>query len=167
MRLQPLAPGFHRQSRRPGRRAARPVSKSIPRLAPVTHRSTSDIIASGVSELGTVAFTEPLIDAFRDNPPIIVGGSGLMGIAVMARPEITDAEPHATRLARNGAVMLSDGTELWGNPFPDTVLVATARFLESRPEHVSANGHTREAAGTTGCRWRDKARSIRECAVHQ
>ena len=51
---------------------------------------------------------------------------------------ITVAEPHATRLARNGAVLLSDGTELWGDPFPDTVLVATARFLESRPEHVSA-----------------------------
>ena len=167
----------------------------VPRFT--TLSSTSDIIASGVSELGTVAFTEPLIDAFRDNPPIIVGGSGLMGITVMAQPEITDAgqlkgrragtfrrdplevllhdalavhglgfddleivylddiedalaefengtidaitlaEPHATRVARNGAVMLSDGTELWGDPFPDTVLVATSEFLESRPEHVS------------------------------
>ena len=168
----------------------------VPRFT--TLSSTSDIIASGVSELGTVAFTEPLIDASRDNPPIIVGGSGLMGITVMAQPEITDAgqlkgrkagtfrrdplevllhdalavhglgfgdleivylddieealaefengaidaitlaEPHATRLARNGAVMLSDGTELWGDPFPDTVLVATAEFLGSRPEQVSA-----------------------------
>ena len=168
----------------------------VPRFT--TLSSTSDIIASGVSDLGTVAFTEPLIDASRDNPPIIVGGSGLMGITVMARPEITNAgqlkgrkagtfrrdplevllhdalavhglgfgdleivylddtedaladfengaidaitvaEPHATRLSRNGAVLLSDGTELWGDPFPDTVLVATARFLESRPEHVSA-----------------------------
>ena len=35
-------------------------------------------------------------------------------------------------------MLLSDGTELWGNPFPDTVLVATAGFLESRPEQVSA-----------------------------
>lgn len=163
-----------------------------------TLSSSSDIIASGESDLGTVAFTEPLIDASRDNPPIIVGGSGLMGIAVMAHPGIADAgrlkgrkagtfrrdplevllhdalavhglgfddleiaylddiedaladfengtidaitvaEPHATRLAQSGAVMLSDGTELWGNPFPDTVLVATAGFLESRPEHVSA-----------------------------
>ena len=34
--------------------------------------------------------------------------------------------------------MLSDGTELWGDPFPDTVLVATSEFLESRPEQVSA-----------------------------
>jgi NitT/TauT family transport system substrate-binding protein len=168
----------------------------VPRFT--TLSSTSDIIASGVSELGTVAFTEPLIDAGRDNPPIIVGGSGLMGITVMAQPEITDAgqlkgrkagtfrrdplevllhdvlavhglgfddleivylddiedalaefengtidaitlaEPHATRVARNGAVMLSDGTELWGDPFPDTVLVATTEFLESRPEQVSA-----------------------------
>ena len=168
----------------------------VPRFT--TLSSTSDIIASGVSDLGTVAFTEPLIDASRDNPPIIVGGSGLMGITVMAQPEITDAgqlkgrragtfrrdplevllhdalavhglgfddleivylddiedalaefengtidaitlaEPHATRVARNGAVMLSDGTELWGDPFPDTVLVATSEFLESRPEQVSA-----------------------------
>ena len=163
-----------------------------------TLSSSSDIIASGESDLGTVAFTEPLIDASRDNPPIIVGGSGLMGITVMAQPGIADAgqlkgrragtfrrdplevllhdalavhglgfddleivylddiedaladfengaidaitvaEPHGTRLARNGAVLLSDGTELWGDPFPDTVLVATAEFLESRPEQVSA-----------------------------
>ena len=163
-----------------------------------TLSSSSEIMESGVSELGTVAFTEPLIDASRDNPPIIVGGSGLMGITVMARPGITDAgqlkgrragtfrrdplevllhdalaihglgfddleivylddiedaladfengaidaitvaEPHATLLAQKGAVLLSDGTELWGNPFPDTVLVATAGFLESRPEQVSA-----------------------------
>ena len=168
----------------------------VPRFT--TLSSTSDIIASGDSDLGTVAFTEPLIDASRENPPIIVGGSGLMGITVMARPEIADAgqlkgrkagtfrrdplevllhdalavhglgfddleivylddiedaladfengtidaitvaEPHATRLARNGAVLLSDGTELWGDPFPDTVLVATTEFLESRPEQVSA-----------------------------
>ena len=163
-----------------------------------TLSSTSDIMESGVSELGTVAFTEPLIDASRDNPPIIVGGSGLMGITVMAQPGVADAgqlkgcragtfrrdplevllhdalaahglgfddleivylddiedaladfengtidaitvaEPHATRLARSGAVLLSDGTELWGNPFPDTVLVATAGFLASQPERVSA-----------------------------
>ncbi|MDD9983073.1 MAG: ABC transporter substrate-binding protein [Gammaproteobacteria bacterium] len=168
----------------------------VPRFT--TLSSSSDIIASGTSNLGTVAFTEPLIDACRDNPPIIVGGSGLMGIAVMAQPGIADAgqlkgrragtfrrdplevllhdalavhglgfddleivylddiedaladfgngtldaitvaEPHATLLARNGAVLLSDGTELWGNPFPDTVLVATSGLLESRPEHVSA-----------------------------
>ena len=163
-----------------------------------TLSSTSDIMASGVSEIGTVAFTEPLIDASRDNPPIIVGGSGLMGITLVAQPgiahagelkgrkagtfrrdplevllhdalavhglgfddleivylddiedaladfesgtidAITLAEPHATRVARNGAVMLSDGTELWGDPFPDTVLVATAEVLESRPEQVSS-----------------------------
>ena len=138
--------------------------------------ATADILESGISELGTVAFTEPLIDAFRPNPPIIVGGSGLMGITIMAQPEITSvgqleglkagtfrrdplevllhdalaafegrridaitlAEPHASRIRRLGAVQLSDGTELWGEPFPDTVLVATVGFLEAKPDLVSA-----------------------------
>ncbi len=51
---------------------------------------------------------------------------------------ITLAEPHGSRVRRLGAVELSDGTELWGNPFPDTVLVATAEFLAAKPELVSA-----------------------------
>ena len=159
---------------------------------------TADICESGVSELGTMAFTEPLSDASRPNRPIIVGGSGLMGITIMAKPEnmsvgqlkglkagtfrrdpleillhdalaahglgfddleiiyfddindalanfdsrridaITLAEPHAPRIRRLGAVQLSDGTELWGDPFPDTVLVATAYFIEAKPGLVSA-----------------------------
>ncbi len=168
----------------------------VPRFT--TLSSSADILESGLSELGTVAFTEPLIDAFWPNPPIIVGGSGLMGITIMAQPEITSvgqlkglkagtfrrdpmevllhdalathglgfgdleivylddiddaldafesrridaitlAEPHASRIRRLGAVQLSDGTELWGNPFPDTVLVATAGFLAAKPDLVSA-----------------------------
>jgi ABC-type nitrate/sulfonate/bicarbonate transport system substrate-binding protein len=51
---------------------------------------------------------------------------------------ITLAEPHASRLRAAGAVQLSDGTDLWGTPFPDTVLVASARFMQERPETVSA-----------------------------
>lgn len=163
-----------------------------------TLSTSADIVESGLSELGTVAFTEPLIDAFGPNPTVIVGGSGLMGITIMAQPgftsvgqlkglkvgtfrrdplevllhdalvanglafdavevvylddidgalatfenrqidAITLAEPHASRVRRLGAVQLSDGTELWGNPFPDTVLVATRRFLDAKPELVSA-----------------------------
>jgi ABC-type nitrate/sulfonate/bicarbonate transport system substrate-binding protein len=163
-----------------------------------TLSSSADFVESGLSQLGTVAFTEPLIDATKSNPTVIVGGSGLMGVTVMAQPGITGigelkgrtvgtfrrdplevllhdalaayglgfagveivylddiddalddferrrldaitlAEPHASRVRRQGAVELSDGTELWGNPFPDTVLVATAEFLESRPDLVSA-----------------------------
>ncbi len=176
--------------------AAEGLEVEVPRFT--TLSSTADILESGLSELGTVAFTEPLIDAFRPNPPIIVGGSGLMGITIMAQPEIasvgqleglkvgtfrrdpmevllhdalaandlgfddveivylddiddalaefesrrlsaiTLAEPHATYIRRFGAVQLSDGTELWGNPFPDTVLVATAGFLAAKPDLVSA-----------------------------
>ncbi len=168
----------------------------VPRFSALS--STAEALDSGVSELGTVAFTQPLIDALKPNPPIIVGGSGLMGIAILARPgisaiadlkglrvgtfrgdplevllydalavhdlgfddidivyldgidaaladfeeeridAITLAEPHASRLRRLGAVELSDGTELWGDPFPDTVLVATADFLLAKPELVSA-----------------------------
>jgi ABC-type nitrate/sulfonate/bicarbonate transport system substrate-binding protein len=51
---------------------------------------------------------------------------------------LTLAEPFAGRLRVTGARTLSDGTGLWGNPFPDTVLVASARFLRDRPEDVSA-----------------------------
>jgi ABC-type nitrate/sulfonate/bicarbonate transport system substrate-binding protein len=168
----------------------------VPRFS--TLSSTAAALDSGLSELGTVAFTQPLIDGSKTNPPIIVGGSGLMGIAVLAQPgiatiselkglnvgtfrgdplevllhdalaahdlsfgdleivyldniddaladfehrridAITLAEPHGSRVRRLGAVELSDGTELWGNPFPDTVLVATAEFLAAKPELVSA-----------------------------
>ncbi len=176
--------------------AAEGLEVEVPRFT--TLSATADILESGLSELGTVAFTEPLIDAHRSNPPIIVGGSGLMGITIMAHPEITSveqleglkagpfrrdpmevllhdalaahglgfddleivylddiddalaafesrridaitlAEPHASRIRRLGAVQLSDGTELWGDPFPDTVLVATAGFLAAKPDLVSA-----------------------------
>jgi len=161
--------------------------------------STADLLASGVADLGTAAFTQPLIDAFRADPPVLVAGSGLMGIAVLSRPGFTEAaslagqpvgtfradpmevllhdvlatvdlrvndvrlryfegleesieafrrgelaaltlaEPFAERLRREGAHTLSDGTELWGDPFPDTVLVASAKFLRERPEQVRAS----------------------------
>jgi len=160
--------------------------------------ATAEALATGVADLGTAAFTQPLIDSTRPNPPVLVAGSGLMGVAVLAQPGITDvrelvgrpvgtfrgdplevllhdllaaagltmadldlrylddiadamaefasgrlaaitlAEPHATRLRAGGAVELSDGTQLWGTPFPDTVLVASARLLAERPAVVSA-----------------------------
>jgi NitT/TauT family transport system substrate-binding protein len=161
--------------------------------------STADLLATGIADLGTAAFTQPLIDAFRADPPVLVAGSGLMGIAVLTRPGFTGAaslagqpvgtfradpmevllhdvlaadglgvndvrlryfdgleesieafrrgelaaltlaEPFAQRLRREGAHTLSDGTELWGDPFPDTVLVASAKFLRERPEQVRAS----------------------------
>lgn len=160
--------------------------------------ATEDILESGVAQLGSVAFTQPLIDCADDDPLIIFGGSGLMGIAILAQPSTTDisalagraigtfrgdplevllhdalkaaglafndveivylddfaealqafaeqrlsaitlAEPHATRVRAMGAVELSDGTELWGDPFPDTVVVAKASFLAERPREVRA-----------------------------
>ena len=160
--------------------------------------STAQALATGEADLGTAAFIQPLIDSVRTNPPVIVAGSGLMGIVLLAQPgtasvtelarrpigtfrgdplelllhdvlmaagmrmsdvevhylddiadamsmfsdgrlaALTLAEPHATRLRRSGAVALSDGTELWGASFPDTVLVASARFLAERPAVVSA-----------------------------
>lgn len=164
-----------------------------------THMSsTAQALATGVADLGTAAFTQPLIDSLSVTPPVLVAGSGLMGIAMLAQPGtthigdlvnrsvgtfrgdplevllhdllaaaslieadvsiryldhieealaaftggelagITLAEPHATRLRRTGAVDLSDGTELWGTPFPDTVLVSSQRLLSERPEVVAA-----------------------------
>lgn len=160
--------------------------------------STAELLATGIADLGTAAFTQPLIDAFRDDPPVLVAGSGLMGIAVLTRAKLADAaalagqpvgtfradpmevllhdvlaaaglrttdvrlryfgvlddaidawrrgelaaltlaEPFADRLRAEGAHTLSDGTELWGFPFPDTVLVASSTFLQERPEQVRA-----------------------------
>ena len=160
--------------------------------------ATGDALASGAAELGTAAFTQPLIDAACANPPRLVAGSGLMGIALLAHPEfasvadlaghavgtfvkdplevllhdalhsaqlsaadvdirafdriddattawreceiaaVTLAEPHATRLRDAGAIELSDGRELWGDPFPDTVLVASERLVTERPDQVRA-----------------------------
>jgi NitT/TauT family transport system substrate-binding protein len=160
--------------------------------------STAEALATGAAELGTAAFTQPMIDCTRSNPPVLVAGSGLMGVSVLAQPGICDvgelrgrpvgtfrgdplevllhdvlisfgmamadldvrylddiaeamaeftagelaaitlAEPHANRLRADGAVDLSDGRELWGDPFPDTVLVASARVLAERPTVVSA-----------------------------
>lgn len=160
--------------------------------------STSEALATGAADLGTAAFVQPLIDSVRPNPPVMVAGSGLMGIVVLAQPGTADvaelrgravgtfrgdplevllhdalaaagmamsdievhylddiagamelftsgrlaaltlAEPHATRLRNWGAAVLSDGTELWGTPFPDTVLVASATLLAERPAVVQA-----------------------------
>lgn len=160
--------------------------------------STAEALATGVAELGTVAFVQPLIDHARPNPPVLVAGSGLMGVSVLTQAEIDDvrdlrgrpvgtfrgdplevllhdmlaasglamadvdlrylddiaeamaafttgalaaitlAEPHASRLRAAGALELCDGRELWGDPFPDTVLVASARLLARRPAVVSA-----------------------------
>jgi NitT/TauT family transport system substrate-binding protein len=160
--------------------------------------STADLLATGAADLGTAAFTQPLIDAFRPDPPVLVAGSGLMGISVLTREPHRDAaalagqpvgtfradpmevllhdvlaaaglrmtdvqlryfdvladsidawhagelaalslaEPFAGRLRAAGAYVLSDGTELWGNPFPDTALVASAKMLRERPEQVRA-----------------------------
>jgi len=163
-----------------------------------TMSATADALATGVADLGTAAFVQPLIDAGRTNPPVLVAGSGLMGVTVLAQPGTADvaelvgrpvgtfrgdplevllhdvlaaaglgltdvelrycddiadamaaftrgdlagitlAEPHAGRLRAGGAVLLSDGTELWGDPFPDTVLVASARMVAERPAVVAA-----------------------------
>lgn len=62
-------------------------------------------------------------------------------ISMFARGELdalTLAEPHASRVRSSGARQLSDGTELWGRPFPDTVLVASQTLLTERPHVVSA-----------------------------
>lgn len=160
--------------------------------------STAEALATGAAELGTAAFTQPLIDSTRPDPPVLVAGSGLKGVAVLAQPGtrdvgdllgkpvgtfrgdplevllhdllvnanltmadldirycddiaeavtaftdgalsgITLAEPHANRLRADGAVELSDGTALWGDRFPDTVLVASSALLAERPWVVSA-----------------------------
>jgi NitT/TauT family transport system substrate-binding protein len=49
---------------------------------------------------------------------------------------LTIVEPYATRLRDGGAREISDGTDVWGPDFPDTVLVAAASLLAEQPETV-------------------------------
>src|SRR5258706_482316 len=76
--------------------------------------STADLLATGVADLGTAAFTQPLIDAFRPDPPVMVAGSGLMGISVLTREPVVDAaslagEPVGTFRSGPMEVLLHDG----------------------------------------------------------
>jgi NitT/TauT family transport system substrate-binding protein len=167
----------------------------VPQLTTVG--STSALLSEGKAHLGTAAFTHPFIGFNRPDPPIMIAGSGLTGIALFAQPSLTDirmlkgkkvatfrsdpmevllyeklkeggleladvelhyldslpdvlqrfkdaeldavtvVEPHASRLRRQGAIELSDGTGLWGGAFPDTVLIASRSFLDARPELVA------------------------------
>lgn len=176
--------------------AAEGLEVEVPRFDKVA--SSAGLLASGEAQLGTMGFISPLMSFDRADPPIIVAGSGLMGVALLAQPSTTGAsqlkarkvgtfrgdpmevlaydairaaglafnavevqyletlpqaldlfargelaavtvvEPHAMRMRRRGAVELSDGTDVWGRPFPDTVLVTTASFLDRRPDAVRA-----------------------------
>lgn len=160
--------------------------------------SPAGLLATGDADIGTTAFTQPMVDAFKPDPLLILCGSGLKGLELLTEPSITRAdqlagrtlgtfrgdplevlahdvlgaaglsmgdvtivylhrwvdaiadflegrldaitaiEPHATRLRAAGARPLSDGTELWGDPFPDTVLVASSSFLRHRPGEARA-----------------------------
>ncbi|MGE2731954.1 ABC transporter substrate-binding protein [Mycolicibacterium vaccae] len=160
--------------------------------------STAELLATGVADLGTAGFTQSLIDSVRPDPPVLVAGSGLMGVFVLTREPMSDAaplagqpvgtfrtdpmevllhdvlaaaglamsdveiryfdvlndaieafkagelaaltlaEPYAGRVRAAGGHVLSDGTDVWGDPFPDTTLVASSRFLRERPEQVRA-----------------------------
>lgn len=50
---------------------------------------------------------------------------------------LTIVEPWISRLVREGAVVLSDGTDVWGPTYPDTVLVSPRSLVEGRPEVVT------------------------------
>ncbi|MEZ0339651.1 ABC transporter substrate-binding protein [Mycobacterium sp. pV006] len=53
--------------------------------------STAELLATGVADLGTAGFTQPLIDSWRPDPPVLVAGSGLMGVFVFTREPMPDA----------------------------------------------------------------------------
>lgn len=168
----------------------------VPQLTSVS--STASLLWEGRAHLGTAAFTHPFIGCERDDPPLMVAGSGLTGISLLAQPAlretamlkgrtlatfrsdpmevlayeklreagldfsdvdlryiddlagairmfkageldaVTVVEPHASRLRKSGAVELSNGTDLWGETFPDTVLIASTSFLASHPDAVEA-----------------------------
>lgn len=166
----------------------------IPQLTSVA--STASLLFEGKAHLGTAAFTHPFIGFNREDPPVMVAGSGLTGISLLSQPALTETgmlrgkrvatfrsdpmeilayeklkqaglefsdvdlhyiddlqealrsfeagelaavtlvEPHANRLRKRGAFELSNGTDLWGETFPDTVLIANRGFLAARPEAV-------------------------------
>ena len=49
---------------------------------------------------------------------------------------LTIIEPWISRLVGEGAIVLSDGTDVWGPTYPDTVLVSPRSLVEGRPEVV-------------------------------
>jgi NitT/TauT family transport system substrate-binding protein len=170
------------------------LSVEVPQLTSVA--STANLLSEGKAHLGTAAFTHPFIGFDQADPPIMIAGSGLTGIALLSQPHLTHAamlkgkriatfrkdpmevlayeklrqagldfadvdvhyidslldalstfaagelqavtvvEPHGSRLRKAGAVELSDGTDLWGETFPDTVLIASRSFLTKRPDAV-------------------------------
>lgn len=156
---------------------------------------TGDLLRGNAS-IGTAPFSAALCRALEPDPLVIVAGSGLRGLALVARRAwveggalapaslgtfrgdplellaldvlrarqvpterlrvrylatmaealaaitegvvdlVTVAEPFAGRLASPEVVALSDGTEVWGERFPDTVLVVRRSVLAERPEMV-------------------------------
>jgi ABC-type nitrate/sulfonate/bicarbonate transport system substrate-binding protein len=155
--------------------------------------STAERLRTGVADLGTTGFTQVLADADDDDPLVVVAGSGLRGMAVVARPDrsdlsgarigtfaadpmevllhdvlslhraegvtieplaslaegagrladgtleaITTVEPWIGRLHGRGFAIVSDGTDVWGPIYPDTVLVTRRSFLTERPETLGA-----------------------------
>ena len=51
---------------------------------------------------------------------------------------ITMVEPWSAMLLADGFSLLSDGTDVWGPVYPDTVLVTRRSFLEREPDAVAA-----------------------------
>lgn len=51
---------------------------------------------------------------------------------------ITTVEPWISRLRSEGFSLLSDGTDVWGAEYPDTVLVARRSFVERNPRMLVA-----------------------------
>ena len=51
---------------------------------------------------------------------------------------VTTVEPWISRLVARGAVVLSDGSDVWDGDYPDTVLVARRSTVASRPGEIEA-----------------------------
>ncbi len=86
----------------------------------------SDVLATRDPALRAEVRFMPSLDAAAD---------ALMGGSVSA---ITTVEPWIGRLRRQGATLLSDGTDVWGPDYPDTVLVTRRGMLRAAPDMVTA-----------------------------
>ena len=83
-----------------------------------------------------LAMWDPALRAeVRFMPTLDAAAGALMGGSVSA---ITTVEPWIGKLRRQGATLLSDGTDVWGPDHPDTVLATRRSMLRAAPDMVTA-----------------------------
>lgn len=100
--------------------------------------TTAALLASGEAQIGTAAFIQPLMDAHSATPTVLVAGSGLMGVVLLAQPDVFDIRQLAGRAvgtfrADPMQVLLHDALAAAGMSMSDVDL----RYLEDLPSAIA------------------------------